>query len=183
MRCNDVNVQSTEAPFFHLFVGDIGDLGKYHASLRSKEKLGVVVRLLRGENMNKWLFLFNEMAAALQLPLYFGKNINALDECLADLNDWLPAEAYVLVISQTMLVLSEEREDDFVAFFRLLVDISKDSAGGTLPGANWKRKPTPFHVVLNAKAEEAGSLVRILEPTVGHIPSISIEEDRPSTGA
>jgi hypothetical protein len=98
------------------------------------------------------------------------------------LDDWLPASAYVLVISQTMSVLKEESGEDFVAFFRLLADVSKEWAVGTLPGANWERKPTPFHVVLHANEDEANSLLRILEPTVGHIPRISLEMREPDWG-
>jgi hypothetical protein len=170
-----MEIQSREPPFFHLLVGDLKDLANYHARLRLKAESGVVVRLLRGEDMSDSRLFFAEMAAALQFPLYFGKNINALAECLGDLDDWLPASAYVLVISQTMSVLKEESGEDFVAFFRLLADVSKEWAVGTLPGANWERKPTPFHVVLHANEDEANSLLRILEPTVGHIPPISLE--------
>jgi len=171
-----VTFQSHEPPFVHLFVGDTADLARYHASLRLKESSGIVVRLLRGEDMTNWVLLFNEIAAALQFPLYFGKNINALDECLADLSDWLPANAYVLVISQATLVLKEESRDDFVSFFRLLVDISKDWAGGTLPGANWERKPTPFHTVIHAKPGEVDTLLVTLKPVAGDIPIIGPPE-------
>jgi hypothetical protein len=170
-----VDIQSREPPFFHVLVGDLKDLANYHARLRLKAESGVVMRLLRGEDMSDSRLFFVEIAAALQFPLYFGKNINALAECLGDLDDWLPASAYVLVISQAMSVLKEEAGEDFVAFFRLLADVSKEWAVGTLPGANWERKPTPFHVVLHANAEEANSLVRILEPVVGHMPVIGID--------
>jgi hypothetical protein len=167
-----VDIRSKEQPLFHVLIGDTKDLGNYHESLRFKAKSDVVVKLLRGEDMSEWRLLFIEIAAALQFPLYFGKNMNALAECLRDLDDWLPASAYLLVIHQTMSVLKEEGGEDFVAFFRLLADVSKEWAVGTLPGANWERKPTPFHVVLHANENEAGSLVRILEPTLGPIPLI-----------
>jgi hypothetical protein len=167
-----VDIQSRESPFFHLLVGDLKELANYHERLRLKAESGAVVRLLRGEDMSNSRLFFAEIAAALQFPLYFGKNMNAMAECLGDLDDWLPASAYVLVISQTMSVLKEEGGEDFVAFFRLLADVSQEWAVGTLPGANWERNPTPFHVVLHTNVDEANSLVRILEPVVGHMPVI-----------
>lgn len=169
-----MNIGSKEPPFFHLLIGSVTDLANYYERLRSQEESTVVMRLLRGEDMSDSKCFFAEIAAALQFPLYFGKNMNALAECLGDLGDWLPAEAYVLVISQTMLVLKEESREDFVAFFRLLADVCREWAVGTLPGANWERKPTPFHVVLNTTAENADSLVHLLEPAVGGIPAIAV---------
>jgi hypothetical protein len=59
-----------------------------------------------------------------------------------------------------------------VAFFKLLADVSREWAMGTLPGANWERKPTPFHVILHADVGEADSLSRILKPVLGDIPAV-----------
>ena len=39
------------------------------------------------------------VAKAMQFPLYFGQNWDALDECLADMT-WLPAKGYVLLLDQ-----------------------------------------------------------------------------------
>jgi hypothetical protein len=127
---------------------------------------------LRGEDMTTWKSLFAEMAAALQLPLYFGRNMNALAECLADLGDWLPARGYVLIISETLAVLREESGEDFAAFFRLLADVSREWAAGTLPGANWERKPTPFHVILHADTGGSNTLAGVLKPVLGVIPAV-----------
>jgi hypothetical protein len=167
-----MDIEEKEPPYFQILSGSTKDLANYYEKLRSKEKSGVALRLLRGEDMSNTRLFFAELAAALQFPLYFGKNMNALAECLRDLDDWLPASAYILVISQAMSVLKEEDRDDLVDFFRLLSDVSKEWAVGTLPGANWERKPTPFHVVLHANVGEAEVLARILEPVVGDIPII-----------
>jgi RNAse (barnase) inhibitor barstar len=167
-----MNIRSKEPPFFHLLIGSVTDLANYYERLRSQQESAVVMRLLRGEDMPDSKGFFAEFASALQFPFYFGKNMNALAECLRDLEDWLPAEAYVLVISQATLVLREERQEDFVAFFKLLADVSREWAAGTLPGANWERKPTPFHVILHADAGGADTLSRILKSVVGDIPVV-----------
>jgi hypothetical protein len=52
----------------------------------------LVVRTLRGVKMQTVQQLFDEFAAALQFPWYFGENWAAFDECLTDLA-WLPPEA------------------------------------------------------------------------------------------
>lgn len=168
-----MDIWSKEPPFFHLFVGTVSDLNRYYERLRYETKSPVVMRLLRGEDMSSSRLFFAQMAAALQFPLYFGKNMNALAECLADLGDWLPGEGYTLVLSQAMSVLHDESREDFLAFFKLLSDVSKEWAVGTLPGANWERKPTAFHVVLHASADEADTLAKLLMPVVGDLPVIA----------
>jgi hypothetical protein len=50
---------------------------------------GLTVRTVRGSKMRTVERLFDELAAALQSPYYFGENWPAFDEYLADM-DWLP---------------------------------------------------------------------------------------------
>src|SRR5438045_1068505 len=68
---------------------------------------GITVRMLRGERMRQQSRLFSEFAAALQFPYYFGENWNAFDECITDL-EWLPGEAYVLIVTNADQVLRED---------------------------------------------------------------------------
>src|ERR1051326_1670912 len=68
------------------------------------EKTAIVMRRIRGHKAKTTAALFDEMAAALQFPSYFGENWNALDECLNDL-EWLPGDAYVLVFERSPEVL------------------------------------------------------------------------------
>lgn len=42
--------------------------------------------------------LLDSIGAALEFPDYFGRNWDALDDCLRDLS-WLPAAGYVLIVS------------------------------------------------------------------------------------
>src|SRR5437879_2485828 len=57
----------------------------------------LLVRVLRGQKMSTPAGLFDEFAAALQFPYYFGENWNAFDECINDL-EWLRSSAYLLII-------------------------------------------------------------------------------------
>lgn len=97
----------------------------------------IEVRLVRGEHCRTRSRLFQEWAAALQFPLYFGQNWAALDECLRDLA-WIRRERVVVVVSnfecllanetdwlQTLLEISErattERDSDGPQFLRFVV--------------------------------------------------------------
>ncbi|MBO6518423.1 MAG: barstar family protein [Rhodospirillales bacterium] len=42
--------------------------------------------------------LFGALALSLSFPDYFGRNWDAVDECLRDLSEWMPASGYVLFI-------------------------------------------------------------------------------------
>ena len=77
------------------------------------------VAILRGERMQTIKSLFHEIAAALQFPYYFGDNWNALDECLKDL-EWLPAKIFIIGITNSEFILSQEKDDDCLAFGLLL---------------------------------------------------------------
>ncbi len=54
--------------------------------------------------------LFQELAAALNFPSYFGKNWDALDECLSDL-EWLPAAGYIIFISEAGELLADDLKE------------------------------------------------------------------------
>ena len=83
-----------------------------------------VVRMLRGKNMTSSSALFNECAAALQFPCYFGNNWNAFDECIADL-EWLPGDRYLIAIVDGRSVLRDQ-PDELEVFFRLLRSVAQE---------------------------------------------------------
>ncbi|MFD0783533.1 barstar family protein [Micromonospora azadirachtae] len=80
----------------------------------------VVVARLDGARMTDANLVFYEFSDALLFPGYFGWNWDALYECLRDLN-WLPAEAYLIVVERAPLLMSsdpEERETLLEILFR-----------------------------------------------------------------
>ncbi|MHB8294702.1 MAG: barstar family protein [Acidimicrobiales bacterium] len=114
----------------------------------SWERAGLTVRGLRGRKMRTYADLFDESAAALQFPWYFGENIHAFDECIADL-EWLPARAgYVLVISEPELLLSDEGSGSLQRLVLSFSDAIKEWAEPVALGEAWDRPAFPFHVVL-----------------------------------
>lgn len=55
--------------------------------------------------MKSWNGVFDEFAAALQFPYYFGENLNAFDECLGDL-EWIFKDKIIIFIYNWSSVLS-----------------------------------------------------------------------------
>jgi len=95
--------------------------------------------------------MFTEFGKRLGFPSYFGRNWDAFEECIRDL-EWLPARGYILVITCADKLLSRNRKD-----FEIFVDIMNAA------GAEWSSRSvenlahpgTPFHVILLAPARSA----------------------------
>lgn len=119
---------------------------------------GLTVRRLRGQKMRHYQGLFDEFAAALQFPWYFGENGNAFRECLADLS-WLPAgRGYVLIIEQPLEVLIDSDDEGLLWLVRLLADAAKGWATPVRSGESWDRGAIPFHVVVQSDGSNQVSI-------------------------
>src|SRR5215467_10488887 len=60
-------------------------------------KLGLHVAVMAAQSIKTQEDLFTAIAEAMNFPEYFGKNWDALEECLRDL-EWISAKGYVLII-------------------------------------------------------------------------------------
>jgi RNAse (barnase) inhibitor barstar len=119
---------------------------------------GLVVRVVRGRKTRTLAGLFDEFAAALQFPWYFGENLDAFDECLTDLS-WLPQQAgYVIVITDAGEVLADSGPRALGQFADLLTMVRERWASPVSDGQWWDRPAVPFHVVLPAPAGEVAAL-------------------------
>lgn len=78
------------------------------------------IRMIRGIKCRMLDDFYNEVGAALQFPYYFGENWPAFDECINDL-EWMPGDAYLLLISQANLLLSRE-PTEFSVLMRILLN-------------------------------------------------------------
>jgi RNAse (barnase) inhibitor barstar len=141
-----MNVLGVEPPYLIALTGSKSEFNEYVDRIKITAPR-LVVKTLHGREMKDWPSTMEEIATKLDFPSYFGKNMPALSECLQDL-EWLPGDAYLLVLYDAASVLSKETHVDVILFFNLLDRICGEWAVGTLPGANWERKQTPFHVLL-----------------------------------
>jgi hypothetical protein len=114
---------------------------------------GMCIRRLRGEKMSNESRLFDEVSAACQFPYYFGENWDALSECLNDLS-WMPADSYVLVVSNACLVLADDRLG-FDTFVRILSDTGRHWSEFHEDTRPWAPDPHAFHVAMQVESEDA----------------------------
>jgi Barstar (barnase inhibitor) len=118
---------------------------------------GLVVRVVRGRKMRSREGLFNEFAAALQFPWYFGENADAFDECMADLGWLSPQSGYVVVITEPGEVLVEAGTDALAWLVESLSHACGEWARPVEQGEWWDRPAVPFHVVLLAVIGDAAT--------------------------
>lgn len=91
--------------------------------------------------------LYQEFTSMFQLPDYFGENLNALDECLTDL-EWLPSAGYLLNIKNAEFLLKEETGDVFEGLLSVLKNAGEEWATPITQGDEWDREGLPFHTIL-----------------------------------
>ncbi len=119
---------------------------------------GLTVGLLRGPRMRTTESLFNEFAAVLQFPYYFGKNWAAFDECLTDFR-WSPPQSYVLIITDALHVLQIEQSEQLGIFLKNLRKANESWGEEVAVGEWWDRPPVPFHVGFQETSENFDELV------------------------
>lgn len=121
---------------------------------------GLTVRSVRGRKMRNVESLFDEVAAALQFPYYFGENWPAFNECLADM-DWLPMNVgIVILIYDALDVLAEAAETELVALVRSIEAARSSYSEPIKLGEWWDRPAVPFHVVLHSASPNDSRALR-----------------------
>jgi RNAse (barnase) inhibitor barstar len=118
------------------------------------------VRILRGKQCVTREGLLDEFARGLDFPQYFGRNWDALEDCLTDL-EWLSAEAFVLIITNADQVLKKDR-GDLKTFAGIL----------TAAAAHWlsAEPPASFHCLFHCEPGSAEDLKQTLAEG-GIVPS------------
>jgi hypothetical protein len=149
-----------DGPWLHPVVATEAELCDQVAELSKAANLRVVCRRIRGNKARTVQGWFDECSAALQFPCYFGENWNAFDECITDL-EWLPADAYVLVVSNGCRLLEAEPPRELTLLFATLERAGQEwskAVAGQFP-----RPPKPFHVLIECNQPEERSLCAKLD--------------------
>jgi Barstar (barnase inhibitor) len=123
--------------------------------LYKKEGHSPVIRVLRGDKMKTRQGLMDEFGAALQFFEDFGENWYALKECLCYLDEWLPADAYILVVSNCTELLSQEDTDELHWFLQTVREVGDWWGRPITDNDRFNRGPIPFHVVLRCREGDA----------------------------
>jgi hypothetical protein len=100
---------------FYLTEVDLAALDSLRAQFRDANP-SAAVRLIRGTRCHTEPNLFGEFAAALQFPLYFGQNWDALVDCLSDVDRWVQAEQTALIIADADHILLHDDSLSVKAF-------------------------------------------------------------------
>ncbi len=113
---------------------------------------GSVIRKVRGKKSSTLQDFFNEIAASLQFPYYFGENWNAFEECITDL-DWIEGDAYLLMISNANSLLNNADSEDFRILLQTLARANEEwlTPNTYIPR---DRQPTPFHVLFQCTTDD-----------------------------
>lgn len=126
-------------PSFHLTTATAEALGEAVAEL-ARSRGSVAVRRIRGTRCRTVAGWFDELAAALQFPAYFGGTWPAVEDLLTDLS-WLPADEYLLVVEDAEDLLADELPEALTLALNLLAAASEEFA------------PIPYQFLLQAPAE------------------------------
>jgi RNAse (barnase) inhibitor barstar len=155
-----------EQPWLHILIATHAETDLVLAGLAGLGKGKAVCRVVRGNKATTTSDLFDELSAALQFPIYFGENWDAVDECLTDL-EWLPAEAYILVITESVHLLEKTTSDQLTLFISLLEGAAEEWSRPV--HGQWARPARAFHVLFQCgKAEEKGLRERLQATQAGY---------------
>ncbi len=138
-----------EAPWIHIGPAEAARRRWIPSFFYSRPGLDVCVRRLRGNKMRTTQALMDEFAASFQFFDGFGENWWALQDCLECLDEWLPAEAYVVVVERADDVLADEGLEAMSALMRTLKEVAESWSKPIEDNGRFNRSAIPFHVLMN----------------------------------
>ncbi|HET7057223.1 MAG TPA: barstar family protein [Nitrospiraceae bacterium] len=108
---------------------------------------GFVAKEFHGRKCHTKAGLLGEFARVLDFPDYFGKNWDAFEECVTDLQ-WLPAPGYLFIITEAEQLLPD-RDEEYETFLKILEESGK--VWGTEQDV---RPEIPFHVLFTVAEQQ-----------------------------
>jgi RNAse (barnase) inhibitor barstar len=118
---------------------------------------------VRGNKSTDEARFFDELAAALQFPYYFGENWNAVWDCITDLS-WLRGASFLLIFDSAQHLLSES-DRGFRFFLKALNDAHDSWRAVTTDFADGVRRPIAFQSVLACEPDAVDALARRVSAT------------------
>lgn len=165
---------SPTPPWIYLGFGEANRTAWTPSHFYTHDGVNVCVRRLRGWKMRSTAALMSEIGAALQFFDDFGENWYALEECLCYLDEWLLAEAYVIVIERAEELLVDD-DEALRALLTTLQTVGEFWSEPVDEPDRFTRGPVPFHVLINVGAEHPGAVRRIAEAAASE--SVTIRMD------
>jgi len=111
----------------------------------SKDNIDTRVIRLRGTKMRTVAALMNEFGAAFQFFDGFGENWLALSDCLTCLDEWMPAEGYVILFTEADSILENEETKHLAALLKTLDEAGHWWSKPVFNNDRFNRPARPFH--------------------------------------
>jgi len=138
-------LRSAKPPWVHLVVLDDGDTPGSVLTTPS----GFAARTIDGRRARTKRGLLAECARVFEFPAGSGRNWDAFEEMLEDL-EWLPARGYLLVVKDADELLADDPED-YDTFIDIVKAVGKEWA--TPRRGAYARPAVPFHLCLTVARE------------------------------
>jgi RNAse (barnase) inhibitor barstar len=104
------------------------------------------IAVIDGSECRTLKAFLEKIGKAFKFPSYYGKNLNALAECLNDL-EWLDKPNYILIIKNSKEFLMNESEETRTHIFSFLERVSKEWANvPNYEGEEIYRKKADFRI-------------------------------------
>jgi hypothetical protein len=151
---------------------DVSQFANLYLQLPNRNP-GAIIRMIRGKKSQTMFDFFDEIAAALQFPYYFGENWAAFDECITDL-DWVEGNAYLCMVNDAHLFFSQAEIEDFRILIRILSNANTEwlTPNQYIPR---DRQPTPFHVLFQCLESDVAALSQRLAQVEGEFEILHLE--------
>jgi RNAse (barnase) inhibitor barstar len=106
--------------------------------------------ILDGKNCASLDTFYGEIASAFKFPAYFGKNFQALLDCLADLSWIEPApRAFVTLVRRAEFFLCDETESELEVVLKYFNLAAKAWSEPIRRGEWWDRDAVAFHIAFD----------------------------------
>lgn len=138
------HLQNATAPWSSLVVIPPGTT----ATALVKPPAGFVLRVVQGKKCKTPAGVFNEFARALEFPDYCGRNWDALEECLVDL-EWLTATGYIVLITDAQSVIPDD-DEEYETLLEVLNNVGEKWSKGQTPDG----RRAPFHVFFGISEQD-----------------------------
>lgn len=157
------HLRSTDPPWVQMLILKQGqEFAFEHLQIQLP---GYIVKVADGSDCKNRSDLFTQLARLLEFPAYFGRNWDALDECITDL-EWMPGRGYVLIVKNADRLLSEETQDIYDIFIRIMKKAGEEWS--TPQAGEWARSGIPFHVLLTVSKSEKDTRANWNVPEIQH---------------
>lgn len=108
---------------------------------------------LDGRQVRDWNHAYDHLVQAFELPDYFGRNLDALRDCLSD-RHVVQGDAFVICIAHASELLADAKSDALGRLLSVLETVADEFSTPVKEGESWDRPAVPFHVLLTGAGND-----------------------------